>query len=355
MHPSDVKISAVICCYNREQQIARCIEAFKAQSLPKDQFELVLVNDGSTDNTGSVMREALKELNGTYVEHGRNRALAAARNSALGVARGEYIFFSNDDTYPDPNMLEELLKTQEQYKGEKVAVCGYIPFSTPHDKKLFSTVIMNYDLYFGYGRMKEGEKYPFDYFIGSVCLEREAYFKHGIRYHEGFTRYGYEDIEVGYRFFKKGYRVVYNPRARMVHDHDMGIEYYERREMDNAANILQFVELHPELLYYYLGTKQLDQSTIDNWKQFVANTEQQVAVLSQQVREVEDRRLDQMSLEQMLGEVASAIQLIGQHYKIKSYVETLENNPELKAELSKPHGEQYLEELLDDMIARQQG
>src|SRR5262245_52779919 len=122
------KLSVAISAHNRAPKLARALEAYKTQTLPREQFEMVLINDGSSDGTGDVMRAALKELRGQCVDHGKNLGAAAARNSAIGVARGDYILFVNDDTYPSPEYCERVLAFQEAHKGSKIAGLGVLPF-----------------------------------------------------------------------------------------------------------------------------------------------------------------------------------------------------------------------------------
>src|SRR5690606_38237573 len=92
-----------------------------------------------------------------------------------------------------------------------------------------------------------------------------------IRFDESFIRYGYEDIECGYRLWQKGLNVYYNPQAQAIHDHLLTIENFVTREENNAANILQFCAMHPDpiLAENLMTTKRLDQAAIQQWSDFV--------------------------------------------------------------------------------------
>ena len=121
---NEPEISVLLCSYNRAETLKLCLDALQHQTLDKSQFEVICVNDGSTDHTGVVMQTALKTLPGSYHEHSTNKALAAARNTALRAAKGKYFLFINDDTIAASDMLEQHLAAHQAHYGEKLAVLG---------------------------------------------------------------------------------------------------------------------------------------------------------------------------------------------------------------------------------------
>lgn len=102
------RVSILTPVYNGERYIAQAIESARAQTF--QDFELIIVNDGSTDNSSEVIRPYLTDPRIRYLEQ-RNGGVAAARNAALRVAKGQYIgFLDQDDLW-----LPEKLKLQVQY------------------------------------------------------------------------------------------------------------------------------------------------------------------------------------------------------------------------------------------------
>lgn len=102
------RFSIITAAYNIENYIERAIESVECQTF-KD-YELIIVNDCSTDNTGNVVKETMKKYdNIVYIEHTENKRAGGARNSALAVAKGEYIvFLDGDDSIASDNVLERL-------------------------------------------------------------------------------------------------------------------------------------------------------------------------------------------------------------------------------------------------------
>ena len=115
-------ISIIVPVYNVEEYVKRCVESILSQTY-RD-FELILVDDGSTDRSGEICENLKKEDGRILVFHQENSGLSAARNRGLSEAKGEYITYIDSDDYVDEAYLEVLysLASKEQ---AMVAVCGY--------------------------------------------------------------------------------------------------------------------------------------------------------------------------------------------------------------------------------------
>ena len=89
-------VSIITPVYNGEQYLSEAIESALAQTYKN--FELLIVNDGSTDNSEDIIRPFLKDSRVIYIEQ-KNAGVATARNTALKQARGKYIGFLNNKLY----------------------------------------------------------------------------------------------------------------------------------------------------------------------------------------------------------------------------------------------------------------
>ena len=120
-----VKISVIVPIYNVEKQLNRCIESLLKQKI--QQIQIILVNDGSTDNSGKIAQEYAKKFPDKilYLEK-ENGGLSDARNYGIAHATGEYLTFVDSDDYISDNLYEDLEKYLEQdydmikFKIEKV-------------------------------------------------------------------------------------------------------------------------------------------------------------------------------------------------------------------------------------------
>lgn len=102
------KITVVISVYNDEKFIAKSIESVRAQTYKN--WELILVDDGSTDRSGEICDEYVREDERIRVIHQENRGYSGARNAGLDVAEGTYITFLDSDDFLEPDGLESLYK-----------------------------------------------------------------------------------------------------------------------------------------------------------------------------------------------------------------------------------------------------
>lgn len=98
------KVSVIVPVYNTEQYLPRCIDSILAQTFTD--FELILVNDGSTDSSGMICNEYAKKDSRIKVFHQGNRGVSSARNKGIDIAKGEWIsFVDSDDEYYNDNSL----------------------------------------------------------------------------------------------------------------------------------------------------------------------------------------------------------------------------------------------------------
>lgn len=111
-------ISIVIPIYNAASTLSRCIESIQAQTYRH--FELILINDGSKDESLSICRHYAEKDNRIIVLDQPNSGVSSARNAGLAEAKGEYLYFIDPDDYAEPDLLERMLMAQAD-----LAVCSY--------------------------------------------------------------------------------------------------------------------------------------------------------------------------------------------------------------------------------------
>ncbi len=116
----DCKISVIIATYNTADYLKECLDSIFYQTL-KD-IEVIVVDDGSTDNTALILKEYCKKYNNLVRLYQENQGAGIARNYGIICSKGEYmIFMDPDDKYPCEDCLEKLYVSAEKHK---VAICG---------------------------------------------------------------------------------------------------------------------------------------------------------------------------------------------------------------------------------------
>ncbi len=103
------KITVIIPAYNIENLITRCVESVVKQTYPEELIQILVVDDGSTDDTGRIIDELADKYSNVTALHEPNGGSSRARNYALSKAEGDYIGFVDSDDYISPFMYEKLV------------------------------------------------------------------------------------------------------------------------------------------------------------------------------------------------------------------------------------------------------
>ena len=120
--------SIIICAYNEEEKIARCIESVRAQT--HSDWELWIIDDGSTDNTAEIVKKYEATDGRIHLYSQENQGLSSARKSGIRCATGEYLTFIDADDYVGEQYLEHLLEGQKLYPDANCIIGGYKPTKT---------------------------------------------------------------------------------------------------------------------------------------------------------------------------------------------------------------------------------
>lgn len=108
------KISIIVPAYNVENYIERCIDSLVYQDLPDDEYEIIVVNDGSTDTTKTILETYTKKKTNVFVFSVSNRGVSEARNYGCEKANGKYLLFVDADDWIKPEVLRTLYETMER-------------------------------------------------------------------------------------------------------------------------------------------------------------------------------------------------------------------------------------------------
>jgi glycosyltransferase involved in cell wall biosynthesis len=177
------KLSLIIPVYNVEKYVAKCIESCINQNLSPDDYEIIIINDGSTDKSLEIVNAVVEKQDNVIVFSQRNSGLSLARNKGLELAQGEYIWFIDSDDWIETNCLNSII---EKLNEIDVLAMGYIDAyddTTKNNKVLPSTILCNT----GIDLLKSSYIVPAQFYIYSKNFLREnnLFFESGI-FHEDF-------------------------------------------------------------------------------------------------------------------------------------------------------------------------
>ncbi|WP_281526280.1 glycosyltransferase family 2 protein [Intestinibacter bartlettii] len=118
----DYKVSVIVAAYNIQDYIVKCLESIANQTYKN--LEVIVVDDGSSDNTGKLADEFAKNDNRFIVIHKANGGVSSARNRGIDVASGDFIGFVDGDDTIENDMYEMLVNNAIKYKAD-ISHCGY--------------------------------------------------------------------------------------------------------------------------------------------------------------------------------------------------------------------------------------
>ena len=244
--------SVVVPTYNRLDMLLRVLDALEKQ-VDAPPFEVIVINDGSKDETDRVVRERKGITFRTQPNGGPGRA----RNHGVTLATGKIVIFIGDDTVPEPRFLAEHARVHRDANDDPFIAClGYTGWPAGERVTAFMDYINDFGLQFGYQLIKDGEIVPFNFFYTSnISIDRELLAKYP--FDTTFPSAAWEDIELAYRLDSLGLKIRYNARAVTRHHHPMSIDSFARRQYTVGKSGAIFYRKHPEL-GHFLGVHELE-------------------------------------------------------------------------------------------------
>jgi glycosyltransferase involved in cell wall biosynthesis len=221
-----MKVSVIIPCYNCEKKIGETLEALGRQST--EPSEIVVIDDGSTDNTKKTVREKQKLNKKIKFFYQKNSGPAKARNAGANRAAGEIIVFTDSDCVPEKNWLEEMIKPFENKKENVSGVQG----AYKSRQKEFIARFGQLEIEERYEKMKKAKKIDW---IGSysAAFKKNEFIKLN-GYDESFPIASGEDPEFSFRLAKNGGKLVFNPNAVVYHIHPDNLKKYLKTKFFRA-------------------------------------------------------------------------------------------------------------------------
>lgn len=122
MEKYEKRLSIIVPVYNVEKYLERCVDSLLKQDIDKADYEIILVNDGSTDNSYEIAKRLSNENENIILLTQENKGLSGARNTGLERAVGKYIMFVDSDDMLFHNVISKILNTAE---NNKLDVCAY--------------------------------------------------------------------------------------------------------------------------------------------------------------------------------------------------------------------------------------
>jgi cellulose synthase/poly-beta-1,6-N-acetylglucosamine synthase-like glycosyltransferase len=209
-------VSVVIPAYNSMSTIGKVVRGCFAQNYPRDKFEVIVVDDGSTDAT----KEIVQASPARYICQ-ENAGPAKARNTGWKAAAGEIIFFTDSDCIPEEAWLSKMVA---HYTDEAVGGVGGSYDIANKDNWLASCI--HEEIVQRHLKMPENVDY-----LGSFNLSyRKKVLEEVGGFDESYRMASGEDNDLAYRVKKRGYKLVFDREAKVAHYHPSHLCKYLRQQ-----------------------------------------------------------------------------------------------------------------------------
>jgi GT2 family glycosyltransferase len=249
--PHPMRVSVVVPTYRRPDALRSTLAALLQQDFPRDDYEIVVVDDGSGDATENAVRELAALDERVRYEPQPNSGVATARNSGARAATGDLLIFLDDDMLVEPDHIQAHLAARERH-GECL-VNGHWEFSESTRAALEQTPFGRYrialedDIRARFPRvaLDDGRFTITKVTAANLGVSRQAFQKLG-GFDERFPYAGYEDQEFSHRAHEAGLRFIYDPAIRLRHnDERVTLEQFGRRYQRGAVTAVYLAALHP--------------------------------------------------------------------------------------------------------------
>ncbi len=224
MNSTSLTISVIICTYNRASYIVDAMESLYRQTLCKEKYEVIIVNNNSTDDTTSICQQYIKEHADAhfFLMNESQQGASFARNRGAVMARSPLLCFMDDDAIANNDYLERIVRFFEDHPdagglGGRI-IPKYIPTEPAWMSYYVSSLVGNFD-YASKPTVFRPGKYPLEsnMIVRKIDFEVVGGFNTALPGVTGTHRIGGEGKEFFLKLQARGYMIYYDPAIKVQH------------------------------------------------------------------------------------------------------------------------------------------
>lgn len=224
-----IKYSVVVCSYNGANYISECLQSLANQSVPSSSYEIIVVNDGSTDNLEEKVSVFLQKYkNIKFISYKPNKGLSYARNIGWKNASGEFIFYTDDDAVPDADWIERL---SAYYTDPNIAGVGGYPRAY-----FTNNIYTDYELakcYLEYGKNAENLNKNYLGAGGLNMSFRKKVLEEVGGFDPIFKAVG-DDADINFRIRQKGYKLITVASVTVKHRTPTNFKSFKQKKISRG-------------------------------------------------------------------------------------------------------------------------
>jgi GT2 family glycosyltransferase len=233
----------VVPTYQGRSSVLRLLNALNTQTIPPEDYEVIVVVDGSDDGTA----DAVSALRPTYVlqcEWQPNGGRASACNRGINLARGDVVVILDDDMEPTARLLEAHL--DEHPADSTRCVMGAAPVQIRvGDPPVARFVARRFSEHLERLAQPDREFVLRDFYSGNASIRRDVLLAAG-GYDESFRQYGNEDLELAFRLMRRGVTFGFSAEAEARQHYEKDFRRLARDTIDKGQTAVLLATMHPE-------------------------------------------------------------------------------------------------------------
>jgi GT2 family glycosyltransferase len=234
----DTLFSIIIPTYNRPERLSNCLTAIAQLDYPSEQFEVVVVDDGSKMLLNSVVEPFQSTLKLTLLRQ-ENAGPASARNAGVAIAQGHWLVFTDDDCAPVPNWLKAL---EQQFQQTPDALVGGHTLNALPENLYSTTSQLLIDYLYEYYNQQATANF---FASNNFALPSALFHKIG-GFDTTFPLAAGEDREFCDRWLHAGYTMAYAPNAQIYHAHHLTLPKFWKQHFNYGRGAFYFHQLRAQ-------------------------------------------------------------------------------------------------------------
>ncbi len=240
------RLSVVIPTYAKPETLELVIRHLERQELPAGAFEVVVVDDGSPDDTSArLARRAGSTSLRLRPLRQENRGVSAARNRGVREARAPIVLLLQDDILAPPGLLARHLEGHRRHPEATATVSGLVTWPPDWELDHFMRWLDAGGPQFRYHELLGRDRLDFRrFYTCNVSFKRQALLENPL---DEEIAYGFEDIELAHRLQAKGFTFHFDEEAVGFHHHRRTFEDFKRRQFTAGQSLYVAFRNHPEL------------------------------------------------------------------------------------------------------------
>lgn len=235
-------VSIVIPTHNRAESLPLVLRRLMTQDVGPDRFEVIAVDSASGDRTPQMLEEQVHRYGNMTALRCEKPGAASARNMGLAAAKAPLVVLLDDDILVGPDFIRRIFQAHREHPGRILLgriVAPWDDSTDPFERYLLQVQDVNiYDF-------PDNSNVPANYFY-TACVAIPRDVLGTTKFDEGFSVYGVEDIEFGFRLLGGDRRMVFLPQLRVLHDYHPDYPSFRRKKHKAGYSLGYFHQRHPE-------------------------------------------------------------------------------------------------------------